>query len=126
MAANLRKWISELMVFDGDDKSTVAEASEFLASYDIGGWSVDARGIHGIGELSNVLVDYCNIKQLSFCTHGFPGGVYFNGGSLSIWNLATVRIPPDLFIHQGRVLFMGCETARTQAGEDFLVAAGKH
>jgi hypothetical protein len=37
-----------------------------------------------------------------------------------------VRVPFDLYGGAGRLLFMGCETARTKTGESFLIAAGKH
>lgn len=122
----LRKWVSEVMIYDRDDKLSADEASEFLASYRVGGWTVDAKGISGVGELSDALKGYVNIKQLSFCTHGFPGGVYFKSGSLSAGNLKTIQVLPTLFEGPGRLLFMGCETARTQAGKDFLIAAGRH
>jgi hypothetical protein len=121
----LRKWISELMIYDADDKLSSDEAMQFLESNKFGAWTVDAQGIKGANELGDVLKGYVNIKQISFSTHGFPGGVYFKNGSLVAGNLKDVSIPKDLFAGQGRVLFMGCETARTKVGEHFLVAAGR-
>ena len=126
MAASLRSMVSELVVYDADDSSCSNEAAGFVASHAYGAWTVDAKGIHAAPELNGVLDGFVNIKQLSFCTHGFPAGVYFNGGSLTGVNLSTVTVPRNLFAGPGRLLFMGCETARTKAGEDFLIAAGKH
>jgi hypothetical protein len=126
MPVRLRRWVSELMTYDADDKLSVDEAEEFLESHKYGAWTVDAKGIRGVGELSDALNGYGNLEQLSFCTHGFPGGVYFQHGSLVTGNLRRVIIHPNLFRSVGRLLFMGCETARGKAGEDFLVAAGRH
>lgn len=126
MATSIRQWVSELMIYDADDKLSADEAKEFLDSNRFGAWTVGAAGIHGATELSKALQGFCNIEQLSFCTHGFPGGVYFKGGRLTSTTLKLVTVPPGLFRGAGRLLFMGCETARTKAGEDFLIAAGKH
>jgi len=114
------------MVYDADDKLSSDEAEEFLDSHQYGAWTVGAAGIRGVTELSTALQNFGNIEQLSFCTHGFPGGVFFKGGSLTTGTLKIVTVPPGLFKGAGRLLFMGCETARTKAGEDFLVAAGRH
>ena len=122
----LRKWISELMIYDADDESCSDEASEFLQSNKYGGWTVDAVGIRGKDELNDVLKGYVKINQITFCTHGFPGGVYFKRGSVTSGNVYSIDVPPDLFGGTGRLLFMGCETARSKAGEDFLVDAGRH
>ena len=118
----LRKWIDELMIYDGDDTSCTDEAKATLASAP---GKIAIEGLHSAHDLSAALRQYVNLKQITFTTHGFPGGVYFKGGSLTAANLSSVSIPPALFQHEGRLLFMGCETARTQAGEDFLVAAAK-
>jgi hypothetical protein len=126
MAGELRKWVSEVMIYDADDKLSSDEASEFQDSHRVGGWTVGAAGIRGVGELSVALDKFVNIEQLSFCTHGFPGGVWFPRGNLTAANLRTVTVPARLFKGAGRLLFMGCETARTPEGEAFLVAAGKH
>lgn len=126
MGTSIRQWVSELMIYDADDKSIADEAQEFLDSHKFGAWTVGAAGIRGVTELSKALQGFGNIEQLSFCTHGFPGGVYFKGGSLTSGTLKLVTVPPGLFKGFGRLLFMGCETARTKTGEDFLVAAGKH
>ena len=66
------------------------------------------------------------MEQLSFCTHGLPGKVCFKGGHLTVANLSKVAVPKDLFKGAGRLLFMGCDTARGTDGETFLIAAGKH
>jgi len=73
-----------------------------------------------------VLKDYVNLVQISLCTHGYPGGAWFPQGNLNEGNLKSVPIPPHLYKAEGRLLFMGCETARTPSGEAFLVAAGRH
>ena len=75
------------MIYDADDRSTSGEAEEFLDSHKFGAWTVGAEGIRGVAELSKALQNFGNIEQLSFCTHGFPGGVYFKGGSLTAGNL---------------------------------------
>jgi Domain of unknown function (DUF4347) len=126
MPPALRQWVSELMIYDADDTSCSDEAAELLDSHKVGGWTVGAAGVRGVAELSKTLQDFVNILQLSFCTHGFPGGVHFKGGSLTSVNLKTVSVPSRLFNGPGRLLFMGCETARTKAGEDFIIEAGKH
>jgi len=126
MAGDLRNWVSEVMIYDADDKLSSDEARNFQDSYRVGGWTVGIAGIRGVGELSGALDKFVNIEQLSFCTHGFPGGVFFPRGNLTSANLKTVVVTPRLFKGAGRLLFMGCETARTPAGEAFLVAAGKH
>lgn len=126
MAVNLRRWISELMIFDADDRLSSDEAKAFINSYQYGAWTVGVEGIHGVAEISAALKKYGNVEQLSFCTHGFPGGVFFKRGSLTASTLKQVAVPGGFFKGAGRLLFMGCETARTKAGEDFLVAAGKH
>lgn len=126
MAASIRQWVSELMIYDADDKLSSDEAEEFLDSHKFGAWTVGAAGIRGVAELSQALQNFANIEQLSFCTHGLPGVVPFNRGSLTAWNLKSVTVPPSLFKGAGRLLFMGCEIARTKDGENFLIAAGKH
>jgi hypothetical protein len=126
MAVNMRRWVSELMIYDADDKLSCDEAKEFLDSHKYGAWTVGAEGIRGVRELSNALQKFGNIEQLSFCTHGFPGGVFFKRGSLTAGNLNIVNVPPRLFKGAGRLLFMGCETARGRVGENFLIAAGRH
>jgi hypothetical protein len=126
MAAGLRRWVSELMIYDADDTLSSDEAEEFLDSHKFGAWTVGAAGIRGVSELGRALESFVNIEQLSFCTHGFPAGVYFNAGSLTAATLRSVTVPAGLFKGAGRLLFMGCETARTKEGQDFLIAAGKH
>lgn len=123
--STLRKCVSELMIYDADDELSSDEAGEFLSSHQYGAWTVDARGIHGLAELSGVLQDYIGIEQITFCTHGSPGGVYFKGGSLTVGTLPLVIISPGLYRGPGRLLFMGCQTARSRAGRDFLIAAGR-
>jgi hypothetical protein len=122
--SSLKKWVDELMIYDlSDDKLSSNEAEKFLA---YGGGSKGAEGIKSATELGDVLKGYINLKQISFCTHGFPGGVAFPQMDLTAVNLKSVPIPSSLYRAEGRLLFMGCETARTPAGEAFLVAAGRH
>jgi hypothetical protein len=122
----IRQTVSELMIYDADDEDSSDEAKEFLSTYDIGAWTVAAAGSHGVGDLSKTLQEFCHIEQLSFCTHGLPGLVSFARGNLETANLKTVIVPRTLFRAAGRLLFMGCGTARSKVGEDFLVAAGRH
>jgi hypothetical protein len=126
MAPKIRQTVSELMIYDADDEDSSDEAKEFLSTYDIGAWTVAAAGCHGVGDLSKTLQDFCHIEQLSFCTHSHPGLVSFARGNLETANLKTVIVPRTLFRAAGRLLFMGCQTARSRVGEDFLVAAGRH
>lgn len=126
MVAGLRQWVSELMVYDADDGLSTNEAKEFLGSHKFGAWTVGTIGVHGVAELSQALQGFVNIEQLCFSTHGSPGSVYFKKGCLTAESLHLVTVPRDLFKDTGRLLFMGCETARTQKGEDFLIAAGRH
>lgn len=120
---DLKTWVDELMIYDlSEDKLSSNEAKHFLAS----GGSKGAEGIKSVTELGGVLKRYVNLKQLSFCTHGYPGGVAFPQGNLTAANLKSVPVPANLFRGEGRLLFMGCETARTKEGEAFLVAAGQH
>jgi len=120
----IRKMVSEVMIYDADDASCSTEANNSVP--DVGAWTVDIQGVHGVAELTGVLDQYVGIRQLSFCTHGFPGGVYFRRGCLTAGNLKSVVVPDRLFGPNARLLFMGCETARGKDGEDFLIAAGKH
>lgn len=126
MPAELRKWVNEVMIYDRDDSLSSDEANSFRDCYSTGGWTVAIEGIRSADELSDSLDKFIHIDQISFCTHGFPGGVFFPGRSLTTLNLKTVIVPNGLFNRNGRLLFMGCETGRGPAGESFLVEAGKH
>jgi hypothetical protein len=126
MADGIRKCVSEVMIYDADDSLSSDEAAEFVSDHQYGAWTVDKCGVKGAQQLSRALAGYVGIQQLSFCTHGFPGGVYFPKGNLTAKNLSSVAVSPNLFQGEGRLLFMGCETARTKAGEDFLLAAARH
>ena len=125
----LRKWVQELMLYDADDGLSVAEAKDFLKSYEFGGRTVAAEGVRNITEVSNALAGYVNIKQVTFNTHGSPGAAWISstkGIALDTDALLILPIPHDLFLGEGRLLFFGCNIAEFKAGEDFLVAAGKH
>lgn len=126
MSAELRKWVNEVMIYDRNDSLSSDEATTFRDSNQTGGWTVAIEGIRSAGELSDALDKFIHVDQISFCTHGFPGGVWFPGTSLTTANLNTVIVPSSLFNRHGRLLFMGCETGRGPAGESFLIAAGKH
>jgi hypothetical protein len=122
----LRKWVSELMIYDANDKLSRDEATEFVEGNSVGGWTVASEGIEGVGDMGRALRTCCHVRQLTICSHGFPGGAWFPKGSLTTLSLRQVSIPGDLFEREGRLLFMGCETARTPDGRDFLIAAGRH
>ena len=126
MPAELRKWVNEVMIYDRDDALSSLEAAVFRDSHQEGGWTVGIEGIRSADELSGALDKFVNVDQISFSTHGFPGGVWFPGGSLTIGTLTTVIVPKTLFHGPGRLLFMGCETGRGPDGEKFLIEAGKH
>ncbi len=125
MAFGLRSTVSELVIYDADDQGISDGAAEYLDSHKYGAWTVASEGIHKAAEISGVLERYENIEQLTFNTHGSPGRVHFKGGDLSGSNLDDIVVPPNLFRHAGRLLFMGCEIARTTTGEGFLIAAGR-
>jgi hypothetical protein len=120
----LRKWVEELVIYSFDDLSK-DEAEELKAS-NIGGWTIDIEGARGINEIGPALKKYVNLRRLTFCTHGFSGGVFFDEGSVISVNLKKIAVPRDLYKDEGQLLFMGCETARNKDGEDFLIAAGRH
>src|SRR5258708_4790901 len=101
----IRKWVDELMIYDADDQSCTEEAKETLSSE--GSARLGIEGIRNARDLSAALQRYCNVRQVTFTTHGFPGGVYFKGGSLSTMNLGTLAVPLNLFRGEGRLLFMG-------------------
>jgi hypothetical protein len=122
--AGLRKSVSELMIYDADDQFSIDEAKQLLEDYQYGAWTVDIKGIRGVSELSGVLEQYINLEQVTFCTHGKSGSVYFRNGSLDLGTISSVVVPPTLFRGPGRLLFMGCETARPPNGELFLKRAG--
>ena len=126
MPAELRKWVNEVMIYDKKDSLSADEAASFNESHQVGGWTVAIEGIRSADELSGALDKYINVDQISFSTHGFPGGVWFPGTSLTVQNLKSVVVPKSLWNGRGRLLFMGCETGRTPAGENFLIEAGKH
>jgi hypothetical protein len=69
----LRKWICELMIYDAGDASCTSEANKFMQTYNLGAWTVDIQGVKGFTDLGAVLVNYVNINQLTFTTHGFAG-----------------------------------------------------
>jgi hypothetical protein len=129
----MRKMVRELIIYDADDSLSSHEAKKFQKTPQYGAWSVAAKGIRGVNELGAALNEYSSITQLSFCTHGSPGAVYFKKGSLKKSNLATVAFLPDVFGRHrnyesftARLLFMGCQTAKGKSGKEFLIAAGKH
>ncbi len=123
--AGLRRIVSELMIYDAGDTLCSGMAEGFLEQHRYGAWTVDARGIRGVAELSGVLQDYLSVEQVTFSTHGMPGGVFLSGGSLTTATLPLVQISPGLYRGPGRLLFQGCQTVRTEAGRRFLVAAGR-
>jgi hypothetical protein len=126
MPAEIRKWVNEVMIYDRADSLSSDEAASFRDSHQTGGWTVGIEGIRSADELSDALDKFINVDQISFCTHGFPGGVAFPGGYLTTSNLKTVVVSKTLFNRNGRLLFMGCETGRGPSGETFLIEAGKH
>jgi len=126
MPSEIRKWVNEVMIYDRDDKLSSDEAESFGESHQFGGWTVATEGIRSAGELSDALDKFINVDQISFSTHGFPGGVWFPGTSLTVVNLKSIVVPRSLFNGPGRLLFMGCETGRGPEGEKFLIEAGKH
>ena len=121
--AEIRTWVDELMIYDADDKLSIDEAKELKSDDNAG--KIAIEGVTGVKDLNDKLKKYVNLKQVSFSTHGSPGSVYFKQGSLNTHSLSALFIDPSLFQGPGRLLFMGCEVARTKAGEDFLIAAGK-
>jgi hypothetical protein len=126
MPAELRKWVNEVMIYDKEDSLSRNEAASFQESHQTGGWTTAVEGIASADELSDALDKFINVDQISFSTHGFPGGVWFRAGSLTLYNLKSVTVPVRLWNGTGRLLFMGCETGRGPDGEKFLIEAGKH
>lgn len=125
--AGLRQWVSELMVYDSMDKISRDEATEFAEDNNVGAWTVASEPVEGVGDFGRALRGYCHLSQLTISSHGFPGGAWFTkGGHLTTRSLQQIPVPVDLWGKEGRLLFLGCETARTQGGRDFLIAAGRH
>lgn len=122
--ATIRTWCDELMIYSPDDLSK--DEAEALKREGEGGWTIGIEEANKIADVNAALRKYVNIKRLSFCTHGFSGGVSFEKGSILTVNLRKITVPRDLFQGEGQLLFMGCETARNKDGEKFLVAAGRH
>jgi hypothetical protein len=123
----LRKWVSELMVYDPNDTKSRWEASEFVEDNSVGAWTVASEPVEGVTDFGRALRGYCHLSQLTISSHGFPGGAWFSkGGHLTTETLRQVSVPPDLYEKEGRLLFLGCETARTPVGRKFLIAAGQH
>ncbi len=122
--ATIRTWCEELMIYSPDDLSK--DEAEELKRKGEGGWVIEIEKADKIADVNAALRKYVNIKRLSFCTHGFSGGVFFENGSIMTSNLRKIVVPRDLFRGEGQLLFMGCETARNKDGEKFLVAAGRH
>ena len=121
----LRKWVDELVIYSMDALSK-DEAEEKKNSTKGQSWTIEIEGANGIEDVNRALGKYVNLKRISFCTHGFSGGVFFDKGSIMSVNLKRISIPRDLYKGQGQLLFMGCETARNKEGENFLIAAGRH
>lgn len=119
----LRKWVDELVIYSGDDLSK--NEAEELKQSSIGGWSLDIEPADSIPDVNRALMRYVNLRRVTFCTHGFSGGVFFENGSMITVNLTKLDIPRDLYHREGQLLFLGCETARNQEGENFLIAAGR-
>lgn len=122
--AGLTKWVDELIIYDSDDRASRQEANFTNDSDSFKSFG----GIEGVTcnvDVENALAKYVNLKQVTFITHGFPGGVSLPNGSIDKEVVEKMRIPPRLFLHEGRLLFMGCDTAYKAAGEEFLIAAGR-
>jgi hypothetical protein len=115
--------IKELMIYDAGDSDSTKEAKEFLSKEPAGTAAIE--GIMTLADLNKALARYSGLKQVSFCTHGFPGQVQFDKLTLDQYNILSVNVPLGLFTGLGRLLFMGCSVAAPPKGEDFLVAAGK-
>lgn len=113
------------MVYDASDGVCETVAKNFADKYKFGSWSVSIEGVNNVLEMNNVLMDYCNIKRLTFETHGNPGNIYFGGNRLNLTRLTEIIVPPQLFDRKGQLLFLGCSVARGYEGEKFLTAAGK-
>ncbi len=126
MPVKLRRIVSELMIYDAKDQLSTKEAETLKAKNIYGPWTVDTVGVTNIKEFNNALKDFINIKQLSICSHGAPGRVPFGGDVIIEQNLHLIKVPSTLFDGPGKLLFMGCETAGTEDGEKFLIAAGRH
>ena len=123
----LRKWVSELMVYDPLDRMSRDEANEFVEDNSVGAWTVASEPVEGVSDFGRALRGYCHLSQLTISSHGFPGGAWFSkGGHLTTETLRQVSVPQDLYEKEGRLLFLGCETARTPVGRKFLIAAGQH
>jgi len=120
----LRKWVNELMIYSLDDSSK-GEAEETKKSSNLN-WSIEIQSARGIKDIAPALSNVVNVTRVSFCTHGFPGGVYFDKGCINATSVKSIVIPPNLFKGEGQLLFMGCETAQAPFGEEFLIAAGSH
>jgi hypothetical protein len=122
----LRKIVSELMIYDRNSILCSSEASDFEEANEGGAWTVETVGVEGVYDIGGVLNKYMDIEQLDFCTHGDPGEASFSSGEdLTVETLQKVTVPFRLFKGPGRLLFMGCDTARGEAGLDFLIAAGR-
>src|SRR3954470_14208562 len=106
MPAELRKWVNEVMIYDKEDWLSRNEAASFQESHQVGGWTTAIEGIASADELSDALDKFINVDQISFSTHGFPGGVWFRAGSLMLYNLKSVKVPATLWNGRGRLLFM--------------------
>ena len=119
----LRKWVQELMIYSPDALST-DEAKEAKASA-AGAWTLDIEPANSIADVNLALKRYVNLRRVTFCTHGFSGGVSFKGGSITNVTLSRLVIPRNLFKGEGQLLFMGCETARNESGREFLKAVGR-
>jgi len=119
----LRKWVQELMIYSPDAASKLE--AEVAKSSAAGAWTLDIEQADSIVDVNIALKRYVHLKRVTFCTHGFSGGVYLEGGSITKGTLSMLAVPRDLFRGEGQLLFMGCETARDGTGRDFLIEAGR-
>jgi len=122
----MRTWVDELIIYSPDIASTLETKTAKGEASTANQLAIECA--KSVGDVDIILQRYGNLKRLVFCTHGSPGVVFFSaaGGYLHQYNLGEVRVPVGLFQRAGQLLFTGCETARGQYGEDFLVAAGRH
>jgi hypothetical protein len=122
MVRQLRRWVDQLMIYARDESAFTRLANSFVEESP----GNRAEPATGARDFSPIMNKYCNLKQINFYTHGNVGYVHLAGGGV-VESTVSLFLPPhpNLFLDEGRVLFIGCNVGEGQEGRNFLIAAGK-
>lgn len=121
----VRVWADQLMIYSKDDSDFVPIAQRF--EKESATESNKAAMVGALGDFVSVLDRFCNLRQITICTHGNAGGAKVARAFLNSGNASIFLKPPHagLFSGPGRLLFTGCNVGEGDCGRDFLIEAGR-